>query len=164
MSKIGAVWSDDEIAFVKTLADQNYSARQIADELTGRTRNAVIGMMHRNRIQFAPANSRKDVGYIVKQNHKTKHMKKVREALPSFNFGRLSGNKKSAPIPPQKPVNEQVAGKPKLITQLQIRDCRAILGDVKGISTLYCGKHSVVGYSWCEEHKLKYCVRRTSNA
>lgn len=41
-------WTEEEIVLVKAFAGQGMSAADIARKLHGRTRNAVLGVMHRN--------------------------------------------------------------------------------------------------------------------
>jgi hypothetical protein len=41
-------WTEEEIVLVKAFAGQGMSAADIARKLNGRTRNAVLGVMHRN--------------------------------------------------------------------------------------------------------------------
>lgn len=51
---MGATWQPVEIDTLTKLIDLGWSARQIADAM-GKTRNSVLGVCHRQRIQLARA-------------------------------------------------------------------------------------------------------------
>lgn len=46
-------WHHNEIELVRKLADKGYSASEMADKLSGRSRNAVIGLCFRKNIKLS---------------------------------------------------------------------------------------------------------------
>jgi hypothetical protein len=163
MSRAGADWAESEINLVRELAAQGFSTQQIAQQLSGRTRNAVIGLTHRKGIILNPASKNAPPklprGLKARQKiaHKPKPDIETKKKLSKFLFGNGS---EGPPQPPQKVVDEVVVGKPINFMNLKDRHCRAILGPVDGINTLYCGKAVRIGTSWCEEHHAKFYVKK----
>lgn len=59
-------WSEDEDLTLLDLAERGWTAREIAGELPGRTRNAVIGRCHRQGVLLEhKATNRSRAGYIT---------------------------------------------------------------------------------------------------
>lgn len=88
-------WTDERIATLKKMWESGSTASQIADELGGVSRNAVIGKAHRLGLKSRPS--------PVKANDKKKTAKKAAPAAPA---------KKAATKPAAKPAAKPVAAKP----------------------------------------------------
>lgn len=44
--------------------------------------------------------------------------------------------------------------------ELSFKNCRAVESEPDGFDTIYCGQNvHKLGSSWCEEHRLRYCVK-----
>ncbi len=102
-------WSDDQIEQVKDLAGKGMSAAMIANEV-GATRNAVVGIGHRQNIKFMGTSG----GY---RPPKAKAELPVIEALPEpERVGMLT------------------------LLELQLNDCRWPMGDPRDPAFRYCGQ------------------------
>jgi GcrA cell cycle regulator len=142
-------WTEDELNLVKYLASTGLSSTQIAKELgNGRTRNSVVGVCSRNGIKL---------GSKIKETRKNIKFK-PRIPLPKTQ---PTPRPNKIALPPEPLPVEVIEFKPcnKKILQLGYFDCRAILGEVKGADTIYCGDKVKDGKRWCAYHHAKYFVK-----
>ncbi len=86
-------WTDERIATLKKMWESGSTASQIADELGGVSRNAVIGKAHRLGLKSRPS--------PVKANDKKKTAKK---AAPQSAPAKKAASKPAAARPAAKPV------------------------------------------------------------
>jgi GcrA cell cycle regulator len=142
-------WDDERIEQLKKLWSEGLSASQIATELGGVTRNAVIGKVHRlglsGRAKAKPAavaRPRK----IVKTN------------LRSTSIG-VRGNLAVVELadaePEIMPARENVViPMSRRISIMELREgvCRWPLGDPLQTDFAYCGADCGVGKTYCEAH------------
>lgn len=99
-------WTDERIATLKKMWEGGSTASQIADELGGVSRNAVIGKAHRLGLKSRPS--------PVKANEKPK--KKVAAAKPAAKKPAPAG-KKTAPAPTGQPTKPDSAPAPASATE-----------------------------------------------
>ncbi len=164
-------WTDDRVEILKTMWLDGKSASQIAKELGGVTRNAVIGKVHRlglsNRATPAKA---KAAAPKAKAAPKTKEPAKPKMVA-------TSSTSMSVTIPPRKPII--TAGKPlppqpsnseisaealakvanveqeakKLnLMELTERTCKWPIGDPATEDFWFCGLGVETGKPYCEAH------------
>lgn len=144
------LWKNKEIELIAKLVDKGYSAAMIALNFKGRTRNSVIGVCHRNGIKLL-SNSKKETSPKVPKSILRK--KKPKQlSLPFMVAPKLLLPSKEEEVP-YTPVNKTILELDNLFLQ-----CRAILGPVKGMDTLYCGNAVAEGTSWCKYHLDLYTV------
>lgn len=167
-------WTQDRVRTLTTLWTDGHSASQIAKELGGVTRNAVIGKIHRlgltGRKQPAkPGSARvkntKKLG-VKKRTHKRKSQKR--------NPSSQQKQKTEATPPSKKTIGEQLlirvirklrinegikSGELLTLEQLKIGDrkCRYPVAtaqdETDAIETHYCSKKTVDGsHSMCPRH------------
>jgi GcrA cell cycle regulator len=98
-------WTDERINRLKKLWSKGVTASQIAEELGGVSRNAVIGKAHRLGLQSRPS--------PVKPNEPEPRAKAKAKAKPP-----AKGQAKAAPAPPPKPAPKAKA-EPRRATQPQ---------------------------------------------
>lgn len=136
-------WTDDRVKLLKQLWGEGKTAAEIAKELGGVTRNAVIGKAHRLKL-----NSR--VSPIQQNVKKTKAERRDNPHKPT----------------PARRVEFKGLG-------IQLRDlehdmCRWPSGDPKDKDFVFCGCKRIEGLPYCAEHaKAAYQVQtrsRTLNA
>jgi GcrA cell cycle regulator len=157
MSEVGITWTDDRVEALKKLWSEGLSASQIAAELGGVTRNAVIGKVHRlglsgrgkptaaptprarirTKREDQPASPRKEVpasDTLVEISHN-----------PRADF--VSLNPHIAPPEVVVPLSERV-------TIMELRDsmCRWPLGDPTSADFRYCGARCSSGIPYCTHH------------
>lgn len=119
-------WTDDRVALLTKLWGEGKTAAEIAKELGGVTRNAVIGKAHRlklsNRVSPIQQNNKKPVA-------------------------------KPAPVKKPKEVAAADAKRQKYaLTDLGARQCRWPIGDPRDENFGFCGGESISGLPYCSEH------------
>lgn len=136
-------WTDDRVALLKKLWGEGKTAAEIAKELGGVTRNAVIGKAHRLKLsnRVSP----------IQQNKKPKAtpVKKEKKA----NTNTAAAVKAPASIPQE----EVFTGETVSLADLGPGQCRWPHGDPRDDNFGFCGGRSVAGLPYCAEHsKLAY--------
>ena len=122
-------WTDDRVELLTKLWTEGKTAAEIAKELGGVTRNAVIGKAHRLKLsnRVSP----------IQQNKKT--VQKKKKSVPQI---------KSAP----KPSKEKAVKKNLDLIDLGPRQCRWPSGDPQDKDFGFCGEMTVAGLPYCLEH------------
>jgi hypothetical protein len=144
-------WTKEELDIVVRMANDGRSASQIAIVLnTGRTRNAVIGVINRRKIslqikrpQPPPRKPRKTVVLSivnVRVPRSTPNPPKAVAAVEKF-------------VAPLKRPNVEYG--PTLFTETERDQCRFIIGR-RGHDSIVCGE-PIFKKSWCKHHyKIVY--------
>ncbi len=143
-------WTDERVSTLKKLWGEGHTAAEIAKQLGGVTRNAVIGKAHRlklsNRVSpiqqnKKPANSNKTV----------ERKKMIVKAKPANMSSDLSAPKKPAidPVVESTPINKDDLYS---LMDLQPRMCRWPSGDPKEECFGFCGAKTMPGLPYCAEH------------
>ena len=143
-------WTDDRVLLLRKLWGEGRTAAEIARELGGVTRNAVIGKAHRlklsNRVSPIQQNTKNPATRIISDR------KVVEITSDSSVLVTVSAPKKLF-----KPMPEIMLGKLYSLTELKPRMCRWPVGDPREESFGFCGCESVVGLPYCGDHaKVAY--------
>jgi GcrA cell cycle regulator len=148
-------WTDERIERLKKLWSEGLSASQIAGELGGVTRNAVIGKVHRlhlsGRVKTSSASA---------QRSRKAARPVVRAASPQRVVTATRGNLlvvHSVDAEEQvayRPVEEVVVPISRRITIMELREgtCRWPLGDPLAPDFVFCGGDCEVGKPYCTAH------------
>ncbi|MFK7840448.1 MAG: GcrA family cell cycle regulator [Bdellovibrionales bacterium] len=128
-------WTDDRVATLKKLWGEGKTAAEIAKELGGVTRNAVIGKAHRLKLsnRVSPIQQSKKVAAPKPQNQ----------------------NKKPAePGQPRKKIKEYVDdGRERIpLSDLKPGQCRWPMGDPRDKDFGFCGCKALPNLPYCLEH------------
>jgi len=127
-------WTDDRVAILKKLWGEGKTAAEIAKELGGVTRNAVIGKAHRLKLsnRVSPIQQNKKVAAPKPQNQ----------------------NKKPAEAQLRKKIKEYVDdGRERIpLSDLQPGGCRWPMGDPREKDFGFCGCKSLPSLPYCLEH------------
>ncbi|PJB69872.1 MAG: gcrA cell cycle regulator family protein [Alphaproteobacteria bacterium CG_4_9_14_3_um_filter_47_13] len=124
-------WTDERIAVLKKMWGEGKTAAEIAKELGGVTRNAVIGKAHRLKLsnRLSP----------IQQNNKKVTLKSVEEKKP-----------------PRKVANDprsmDLVVKRLSLAELKDKMCRWPIGDPKDEGFCFCGLESISGLPYCDGH------------
>lgn len=175
-------WTDERVETLRTMWSEGKSASQIAKELGGVTRNAVIGKVHRlglsNRVG-GPDRPEDEFGALdpALEDPVADEPEATEEAdLPGAAGGAQprpaakepapAARPKPAgqPLPPQPSPSEisaealanlaEVAKKAKRLTLMQLteRTCKWPVGDPATDDFWFCGLPTVPGKPYCETH------------
>ena len=170
-------WTDERVETLKTMWSEGKSASQIAKELGGVTRNAVIGKVHRlglsNRVggehptTSAPPASRSSTtsppSPRPRPPPRTAAAAATARPRPRTR-SRRSAPSRPAPLPPQPSASEisaealanlaEVAKKARRLNLMQLteRTCKWPVGDPATDDFWFCGLPTVPGKPYCETH------------
>lgn len=161
-------WTDDRVNVLKKRWKEGYSASQIAAELGGITRNAVIGKVHRLGLNGRAVPSR-PVQIRKKMAPKPPPAPKPPVSPPVA----AQTAKAEEPAPPKakrKPKKAEPMRRVE-ITELARNECRWPVNDAQGDEAhLFCGRVvSDATASYCAEHQQRsanqtpeYMIRRSA--
>lgn len=174
-------WTDDRVEILKKLWVEGQSASQIAKELGGVTRNAVIGKVHRlglsNRATSSSSSKSdtksktavKSISDTKRVSSKTSASKVTSANSPSEPRSNVTSLRRQIipagqPLPPQPSANEispealarvnEIEKKAKKISLLELteRTCKWPVGDPATEEFWFCGLPSQAGKPYCEAH------------
>ncbi len=128
-------WTEERVGVLKKLWGEGKTAAEIAKELGGVTRNAVIGKAHRLKL----SNRLSPIQQTVKKVAKPK----VAEEKAALVKKR-----------PPKPANMDIpfTGEGVKLADLKEKMCRWPIGDPQHEDFKFCGCASVIGLPYCEDH------------
>jgi GcrA cell cycle regulator len=141
-------WTEERVELLKKLWADGLSASQIAAELGGVTRNAVIGKVHR-------------LGLSGRAKSPSSAVPRVRKARPASMRPRMRFNGNTALMPSYEaefeadsdPLAHVVPMGPRVsITELSEATCRWPIGDPGAEDFAYCGSQTKTGLPYCPYH------------
>ncbi|MCF6444044.1 GcrA family cell cycle regulator [Nereida sp. MMG025] len=167
-------WTDERVEILKKMWGEGQSASQIAKELGGVTRNAVIGKVHRlglsNRAGGGTKAAAKDKApkAEAKKAAPARPQPKTESAAPPPQPKPVGGRRAiipaGQPLPPQPSANEispealakvnEVEKKSKKISLMELteRTCKWPVGDPATEDFWFCGLPVKAGKPYCEAH------------
>ncbi|MEX0318626.1 MAG: GcrA family cell cycle regulator [Ruegeria sp.] len=173
-------WTDERVELLKKMWGEGQSASQIAKELGGVTRNAVIGKVHRLGLSnrntgggAAKTEAKEKPAPAPKAEAKPKPAPKTEPARPApapaaeakpATPARRQIIPAGQPLPPQPSANEispealakvnEVEKKAKKLTLLELteRTCKWPVGDPATEDFWFCGLPVEQGKPYCEAH------------
>ena len=140
------MWTEERVALLQKLWGQGYSASQIASQLPGVTRNAVIGKIHRlNKRGQAKAVRVRTGGFMAPVARRRPAPEARRMAPPEW-----------ALRPHHGPILVEEPGLATCST-LSANMCRWPIGDPDMRDFTFCGRPSDGAHPYCEGHsRLAY--------
>lgn len=148
-----AAWTSEEDDKLRRLASQGLSGRQIAEQMPGRVRNAVIGRLFRLGHKGTPRPKRKPSSLPIRPSqNNTQYIKRLRKVEAEM--------KAAAPIQDSKQSDDAPA--PLMIPLLDLTDqmCRWVVTDDRPF--LYCGHAAKRSTAYCEYHYSRMFAGRPS--
>jgi len=170
-------WTDERVELLKKLWGDGQSASQIAKELGGVTRNAVIGKVHRLGLSNRATTSTAKTDATAKAEPKPAAEPKAKAAPKLEAAARPAAPEPAAPIPmrkaiipagqplpPQPSANEispealakvsEIEKKAKRLSLLELteRTCKWPVGDPATDDFWFCGLATQAGKPYCEAH------------
>lgn len=148
-------WTDERIERLKKLWGDGLSASQIAAELGGVTRNAVIGKVHRlqlsGRVKTASA--------ATQRSRKTTAVRQVvrpaaRTVVSTRGNLAVVQSVEAEEVVAYRPAEEVVVPISRRISIMELREgtCRWPLGDPLNPDFVFCGGDCDVGRPYCSAH------------
>ncbi len=165
-------WTDDRVETLKRMWGEGQSASQIAKQLGGVTRNAVIGKVHRlglsNRTGGAAPKAASKAESKARPSPAAKPETQTRAEVKPADKPILPMRKPiitaGQPLPPQPSANEispealasvrEIEKKSKKISLMQLteRTCKWPVGDPATDDFWFCGLPVQQGKPYCEAH------------
>ena len=142
-------WTDDRVELLKKLWADGLSASQIAAELGGITRNAVIGKVHRLGLS-GRAKSPSSTSPRPRKARSSSHM--LRVSRPS-----MRGNAALAYDYEHEPEPELIEklipiSQRRTLSELTEQTCRWPIGDPGSPEFFFCGGNTVTNLPYCAYH------------
>ncbi len=173
-------WTDERVETLKTMWSEGKSASQIAKELGGVTRNAVIGKVHRLGLSNRVGGPDQPEDGMTQANEPILE-EEIPEPLPEpaplqpaaaaplrpvakDPVPAVTRPKPNGPLPPQPSASEisaealanlaEVAKKARRLSLMQLteRTCKWPVGDPATDDFWFCGLSAVPGKPYCETH------------
>ncbi|MCW5723360.1 MAG: GcrA cell cycle regulator [Maricaulaceae bacterium] len=145
-------WTDERVEMLKKLWADGLSASQIAKQIGGVTRNAVIGKVHRLGLSGRATPSR-PVRRIARPAPRPRPA-----ASPGVNGVRAE--RPAAPAePPPPPLEPEMLPNGEYATVMTLKDsmCKWPIGDPASAEFRFCGRRTSPGDAYCEAHaRLAY--------
>ena len=144
MAEAGVTWTDERVAVLKKLWTDGLSASQIAKQIGGVTRNAVIGKVHRLGLSGRAAPARPRTPAL-----------KVNRPRPVVAAPRPVHQ--HAPMPvrlrePDMPVIDIPADGPSNVLELGAHMCKWPIGDPSKAGFRFCGRKCGEDGPYCADH------------
>ncbi len=166
-------WTDERVEILTKMWAEGNSASQIAKELGGVTRNAVIGKVHRlglsNRVttsnsKKSESNAKSAPKNSPKAKQKTRKIEVSEPKLDNVTSLRRQIIPAGQPLPPQPSANEispealarvsEIEKKAKKLSLLELTEktCKWPVGDPATEDFWFCGLATQSGKPYCEAH------------
>ena len=151
------LWNEEQTAELRRLFVDGNDPSAIAARV-GRSRNAVIGRLHRLGLKRVSERSKAVCAEKSPRQEAGSAGGLVMAVRAAAERRNDPPNRDAGPIPPALPLTAAVS-----ITKLEHRQCRWI-GELPELMTLdtpvYCGARTAEGSSWCPEHRSRvFAVR-----
>jgi GcrA cell cycle regulator len=143
-------WTDERVELLKKLWADGLSASQIAAELGGVTRNAVIGKVHR----LGLAGRAKSPSSAAPRQRKPRAPHMLRVARPSIrgNIALMQAYEYDIETEPAFVDNVIPIGQRRTLLELTEETCRWPIGDPGQADFFFCGGQSITGLPYCAYH------------
>lgn len=157
-------WTDERVETLKTLWNEGQSASQIAKELGGVTRNAVIGKVHRlglaSRTQTKAEPAKPAKAEAPAKKPKLKAVEKTAppaadKPAPVVNTPKILPGFPHPPAPSEPLVDlveVDAAAKKLSLLELNERTCKWPIGDPSAGEFYFCGHAAAPGKPYCSSH------------
>jgi len=141
-------WSEERVALLRKLWAEGLSASQIAKQLGGVTRNAVIGKVHRLGLAGRATPSRP-----AKRPVRTARPRVVGPSTPRL---RMPSSEPRPIIPELEPVRLE-DGRAATVLTLNESMCKYPIGDPTDADFAFCGRGAAGNAPYCQDHsRLAY--------
>jgi GcrA cell cycle regulator len=144
------MWTEERIERLRVMRTEGYSCSQIAADLGGVTRNAVIGKI--SRLGLASREKSPQQQQVRQRKSQGQRLLRKLLAKPSQPQPASLSAAAVAPAP--------LACEPVKLVDLQSHHCRFPIGDPHDADFAFCGATAIEGLPYCESHcRLAYNPR-----
>jgi hypothetical protein len=156
-----STWAAEDIEKLRRLAESGLTSTEIAAEFPNKSRNSIMGKIHRTGIKLnsaAAEMSRKRAAtktvtpFNCKKNRKP--APKIAKKMPRWVAEAIYKSELQAIVMPLET---------KKIMELGNYECRCIVGKVDGANTRYCAAPVKQSSSYCPEHHAKFYLEKRRN-
>jgi GcrA cell cycle regulator len=144
-------WTDERVELLKKLWSDGLSASQIAAELGGITRNAVIGKVHRLGLS-GRAKSASSSAPRQRKTRSSSHLLRMTRASVRGNTALAHAYEIEAEATPEMMENIIPIGQRRTILELTEQTCRWPIGDPGSTEFFFCGGNTIGGLPYCAYH------------
>ncbi len=144
-------WTDERVELLKKLWSDGLSASQIAGELGGITRNAVIGKVHRLGLS-GRAKSSSSGAARPRKARAPGHMMRVSRSSIRGNTALAHAYEHELEQEPELIDNVIPMGQRRTILELTEETCRWPIGDPSSADFFFCGGNTVNSLPYCAHH------------
>ena len=144
-------WTDERVELLKKLWADGLSASQIAGELGGITRNAVIGKVHRLGLSGRAKSASSAVPRPRKPRSAT-HMLRIGRGAIRGNTALALAYEIETEATPELIENIIPIGQRRNILELTEQTCRWPIGDPGSSDFFFCGGNTIAGLPYCAYH------------
>ena len=144
-------WTDERVENLKKLWGEGLSASQIAAELGGITRNAVIGKVHRLGLSGRAKSPAASAARPRKARAHT-HLMRVARPATRGNTALAHAYDFEQEQEPELVDNVIPLGQRRTILELTEDTCRWPIGDPGSTDFFFCGGHAGTGMPYCGYH------------
>jgi GcrA cell cycle regulator len=143
-------WTDERVETLKKLWGDGLSASQIAAELGGITRNAVIGKVHR----LGLSGRAKSPSSAAPRPRKARPTHMMRVSRPQMRGNTALAQAFEYDVEPEPELIENVIplGQRKTLLELTEETCRWPIGDPGSPEFFFCGGQSIPSGPYCGYH------------
>jgi len=148
---LAMTWTDERVEMLKKLWADGLSASQIAAELGGITRNAVIGKVHRLGLS-GRAKSPSSAAPRPRKPRAHSHM--LRVSRPSMRGNTALAHAYEFDVEPEPALLDNVIplGQRRTLLELTEETCRWPIGDPAQPDFFFCGGQAITGLPYCAYH------------
>jgi GcrA cell cycle regulator len=142
-------WTDERVELLKKLWADGLSASQIAGELGGITRNAVIGKVHRLGLS---GRAKSPSSGVPRARKPRSHMLRVPRASMRGNTALALAYEMETEPEIEHYDNIIPMGQRRTLLELTEDTCRWPIGDPAGSEFFFCGGKPITGLPYCAHH------------
>lgn len=144
-------WTDERVELLKKLWGDGLSASQIAAELGGITRNAVIGKVHRLGLS---GRAKSPASTAPRPRKARSHAHMLRVPRPAMRGNTALAHAFDYDIDPEPELVDNVIpiGQRRTLLELTEETCHWPIGDPGSAEFFFCGGPSISGLPYCAYH------------
>jgi GcrA cell cycle regulator len=142
-------WTDERVELLKKLWQDGLSASQIAAELGGITRNAVIGKVHRLGLS---GRAKSPSSSAPRARKPRSHMMRVPRTMSRGNTALALAYEMEPEPEPELIENIIPIGQRRTLLELTDATCRWPIGDPASSEFFFCGGAPLNGLPYCSYH------------